>query len=99
VAEMDKMLGVSAYTLPGDIYEGVDYSTSAIETMVHVIVHKDFPEDLAYEIVRVVAENFEGYKDLISQMARTPVDGLAYDAGIPFHPGALKYYEEQGWIK
>jgi TRAP transporter TAXI family solute receptor len=99
VEEMSKFRGVDPYILPGGVYENVDYPTKAIRTRMHTVVHKDFPEQLAYDIVKIIAENFDRYGELVSAMKMTTVEDMAADAGIPFHPGALKYFEEQGWAE
>lgn len=97
VEEMSKFRGVDPYVLPGGVYEGVDYPTNQIRTRMHAIVHEDFPEQLAYDIVKVVAENFDRYEELVAAMKMTTVEEMAADVGIPIHPGALKYYKERGW--
>ncbi len=99
VEEMSKFKGVDPYILPGGVYENVDYPTNAIRTRMHAVVHKDFPEQLAYDIVKIIAENFDRYEELVSAMKMTTVEEMAADVGIPFHPGALKYFEEQGWVE
>jgi TRAP-type uncharacterized transport system substrate-binding protein len=32
-------------------------------------------------------------------MSYARLEDMPKDVGIPFHPGALKYYKERGWIK
>ncbi len=55
--------------------------------------------ELAYSIVKQVAENFDPVRPADTSLAAFDVKNLARDAGSPFHPGAVKYYKERGWMK
>jgi len=99
VAELAKFQGVEPYTLPAGLYKGVDYPVEGIAVRAHIIVREDFPEDVAYSIVKTIAENFGKYPDVLKSMAYARLEDMAADAGIPLHPGAERYYRERGWIK
>lgn len=99
IAEMTKYQGVQPFTLPAGTYKGVDEPVKGIMSRSHVIVRKDMPEDVVYNIVKAIAENFPRYESVLSSMKYTKVEEMATDVGIPFHPGALKYYREKGWVK
>jgi TRAP transporter TAXI family solute receptor len=55
--------------------------------------------ELAYNIVKAVAENFDPIRPSDTSLAKFEPKDLARDVGSPFHPGALKYYKERGWAK
>jgi TRAP transporter TAXI family solute receptor len=98
VAELTKIQGVVPYTLPAGTYKGVDYPVEGYAVRTHLIVRDDFPEDVAYSIVKTIAENFETYPAILSSMSNTTLEEMAADTGIPMHPGAERYYRERGWI-
>ena len=59
------------------------------------MILRDFKAEDAYTIVKTI---FEG-KDAITEAHAKGADlDLAYAAecGLPYHPGAAKYFEEQG---
>ena len=91
--------GVETFVFPAGTYDGVDYDVQGIAVRSHIIVREDMSEDVVYSIVKSIAENFERYGDVIGVMKNTTMENMASDVGIPFHPGALKYYQEQGWVK
>lgn len=99
VAEMTKYQGVMPYTLPAGIYNGVDYEVHGISTPSHLIVRDDMPDDVVYNIVKAIAENFDRYENVLASMKYATLEGMATDVGIPFHPGAEKFYREKGWLK
>lgn len=99
IAEMVKYQGVQAYELPAGTYKGVDQPVKGIMSRSHIIVHKDMPDELVYNIVKTIAEKHTRYTQVLASMKYTTAKEMATDVGIPFHPGALKYYKEQGWIK
>lgn len=99
LAEMVKYQGVQAFELPAGTYKGVDYPVKGFSSRSHVIVRKDMPDEVVYNIVKTIAENFPRYEGVLASMKFTKVEDMALDVGIPFHPGALKYYKEMGWIK
>ena len=99
IAEMVKYQGVQPYEMPAGVYKGVDYPVKGVMSRSHLIVRKDMPDDVVYNIVKTIAENFPRYKEVLASMKFSKVEEMATDVGIPFHPGALKYYKEQGWVK
>ncbi len=99
VAQLTKFRGVEAYTLPTGLYKGVDYSVKGIAVRAHIVVRDDMPDDLAYAIVKTIAENYSRYPTVLRSMKYALLEDMGRDVGIPLHPGALKYYKEQGLVK
>lgn len=99
VAQLVKFRGVEPYTLPPNLYKGVDYSVKGIAVRAHLVVRDDMPEDVAYNIVKAIGQNFTRYPVALKSMTYAKMEDMAKDVGIPLHPGAAKYYKEKGWIK
>lgn len=99
IAALTKFQGVEPYTMPPNIYKGQDYPVKGIAVRSHVIVRSDMPDDVAYAIVKAIVENFKRYPLVYKAMELVRQEDLTRDVGIPFHPGALKYYKEKGMIK
>jgi len=91
--------GLEPYTLPPNSYRGVTYPVKGVASLVNIIVREDMPSEVAYLITKTVAENFERYRGNVKAMQLGSVKEMPKDVGIPFHPGALRYYKEKGWIK
>lgn len=91
--------GIEPWTLPPGSYKGVDYPVKGISSECILIVREDMPEDVAYVITKTIAENFDRYVQVVKAMAMGKANKMGKDVGFPYHPGALKYYKEKGWVK
>ena len=54
------------------------------------------PESLAYEITKLVMENNDRMKAIHATAAETIAANTDKNTFLPFHPGAVRYYEEAG---
>jgi uncharacterized protein len=81
---------------PGGSLTGILAPTTVIFEDYMVLTGSQLSEDAAYKIAKVLYES----KDKLTAVARPwgrykPAE-LARDRGIPFHPGAIKFYKEKG---
>ena len=90
--------GYAAATIPvGTFGQTTEEMPSACQASSKV-VSADMPEDVAYELTRILVENADilaqdvaGYKDI------TYADMVDFDAMVvPMHPGAVKYFQDIG---
>lgn len=86
-------------TVPKGTYPGVDYDVPGIGWFTHLVVSAKLPEDLVYNITKILVKNLDRFGQVVKDMKGATAKDLAMDIGIPFHPGALKYYKEIGAIK
>lgn len=82
--------------LPKDTYKGVTEDTPTLAVKAILVASADLPEDVVYEMTKVLFDNVETLR-AVHQKARyisldTALDGMS----IPLHPGAYKYYTEKG---
>jgi hypothetical protein len=61
-----------------------------------MIISSKLPDDLVYKITKAMVTNLPRLADIVKDMKGVTAKDLAQDIGIPFHPGALKYYKEIG---
>lgn len=79
-----------------DIYPGVTANVPTIGVVNLLVVHRDFPADLAYQIVKLVFERRGELAQVHPEAANITLNGLATRALLPVHPGAARYYRERG---
>jgi TRAP-type uncharacterized transport system substrate-binding protein len=54
------------------------------------------PESLAYEVTKLVMENNDRMVQIHASARATLIDNVANNGFLPFHAGAVRYYEEKG---
>jgi len=61
------------------------------------VAHKDVDEDIVYEFVKRIVATYDGYKNATASSFLLGKDYIkAEPLGVPIHPGAIRYLEEQG---
>jgi TRAP transporter TAXI family solute receptor len=100
IKELQKInVGYLKRVIPSGTYTGVNYDTITVGYFTHLVISAKLAEPLVYKITKVLAENVERLGDVVKDMKGVTVKDLSLDIGVPFHPGALKYYKEKGVIK
>ncbi|MBU1208433.1 MAG: TAXI family TRAP transporter solute-binding subunit [Proteobacteria bacterium] len=80
-------------------YQGVDYDVHGFGFFTHLIVSSKLPDDLVYKMTKTMVTNIPRFGNVVKSMKGLTAEDLAVDIGVPFHPGALKYFKEIGAIK
>jgi len=97
--EIDKILGEQPYwdsiDVPEGTYKHQDDDLQLVSFWNLAIATKDLSEDLAYELTKQTFENQEQLINVDPTAEDTEPD-LIENTTIPIHPGALKYYKEEG---
>jgi uncharacterized protein len=86
----------SRLIVPREAYPGLPGDVAVVGVSNLLVVHQDMPEQLAYDITRLL---FERQADLVAVHAEAKQLNLAHAtaaAPAPFHPGAIRYYRERG---
>ena len=87
-------------TIPGGMYRGSDSDTQTFGVGATFVTSSTVSEDAVYAVVSSVFNNFDDFKKLHPAFAHLePQDMATAGLSAPLHPGAAKYYKEQGWIE
>jgi uncharacterized protein len=60
------------------------------------IAHAELPDDLVFNVVRVVFENQEEMLEANAAAAATVPANIDRNFFLPLHPGAIRYYRQIG---
>lgn len=82
--------------IPKGTYPGVDYDVPGVGYFAHLVISAKLSDDLVYKITRTFAKNLPRFADVVKDMKGVTPKDLALDIGVPYHPGALKYFKEIG---
>jgi TRAP transporter TAXI family solute receptor len=100
---IDKLIAENAYyapaTIPGGMYAGTDSDVSTFGVKATFVTSADVDEDVVYQVVKAVFDNFDRFKGLHPAFANLKEEEMISDGlSAPLHPGAEKYYKERGWM-
>tara|TARA_R110002072_G_scaffold251794_1_gene410685 strand:+ start:7640 stop:8608 length:969 start_codon:yes stop_codon:yes gene_type:complete len=84
------------FTIPAGTYNGQDADVPSVAMWNFAIAHQNLPESLAYEITKLVLENNERMQQIHASAVETLAENWETNNFMPFHPGAVRYYEEIG---
>jgi uncharacterized protein len=94
--------GLGAGAIPGGTYPkavGGTESVSAATIGTTIIVSATMNDDLAYIITKTINDNVDRVRKLHPSLADyDPAKGWLR-LGLALHPGAERYYREQGWLQ
>ena len=80
-------------------YKFQETDINTFGTYTHLIVRADMGDDLVYGITKALATNISSLAAVVKDVKDLTLPEMALDVGVPYHPGALKYYKEAGAIK
>ena len=86
-------------TIPGGMYPGTPDDVDTFGVKATFVTSADVPDDVVYQVVKAVFDNFDRFKGLHPAFANLKEEDMI-SAGLsaPLHPGAVKYYKERGWM-
>ncbi|WP_343563845.1 TAXI family TRAP transporter solute-binding subunit [Kiloniella sp. b19] len=91
-------------TIPGGVYEGVDQDIRTPAVSALLVVSSDLSEDLVYGITKAMWNGNtrklldNGHAKGKQITVETALDGVGA-LGVPLHPGAERFYREEGLLK
>jgi TRAP transporter TAXI family solute receptor len=98
--ELPKILeaypAMAPLTIPAGTYAGHDYDQPTVALWNFAIAHQDMPESLAYEITKLAMENPDRMVQIHAAASETLRENWDKNTFMPFHPGAVRYFEEAG---
>ncbi|WP_017727641.1 TAXI family TRAP transporter solute-binding subunit [Halalkalibacterium ligniniphilum] len=87
-------------SLDAGTYNGVDYDVATIQSPIVVIASNETSEDLIYQTTKTIYEGIEELAQINPVIGTLdPKVDLPIDIGVPLHPGAEKFFREQGLLQ
>ncbi len=88
--------GYTLVTVPKGTYPKQDKDVKVIGYATHIVASCKLPEDMVYNMTKAMAANVSNMAAVNKAMAGLTPKAMAEDIGVPFHPGAAKFYKEAG---
>ncbi len=87
-------------TIPGGMYAANPDDVETYGVLATLVSSTNVPDETVYLLVKAVFENFDEFKSLHPAFANLKPENMIKDGlSAPLHPGAEKYYTEQGWLQ
>jgi TRAP transporter TAXI family solute receptor len=88
--------GYTLVTIPKGTYPKQEQDTKVIGYATHIVASCKLPADTVYKMTKAVADNVGSLGAVVKSMGALKAKDMAEDIGVPFHPGAAKFYAEAG---
>jgi len=88
--------GSVRYTIPKNAYSGMEEDVQTFGTQFIVLVNKDVPDDLVYQLTKSFWEHRSELIDVAPAWKTVTLENALLSATAPVHPGAQRYYDEMG---
>ncbi len=88
-----------AYTLvtnPKGSYPKQDKDVQVIGYYTHVIAACSLPADTVYKMTAAILPARDNMAAIYKELAKVTPQVMSQEIGVPFHPGATKWFKEQG---
>ncbi len=82
--------------MPKGVYESLGEDLHTLGIVTNMVVHKDLPNDLVYNMCKVFWANHAAFVEVKGVWKTVMLENALNGAAIPVHPGAKKCYDELG---
>ena len=87
--------GYTLNTIPAGTYPKHPKDIKVAGFGAHIVISCKLDDQLVYSMTKTVAENVPALAAVGKAMAALDPTYMATDVGVPFHPGAAKFYKEK----
>lgn len=84
------------FVIPGGTYPNLPETIQTISHPNVLAVRADIPDDDVYEITRAIFENLAALQEIHKATREVSLETALNGLGVPLHPGAARYFREQG---
>lgn len=101
-AELYKInAGFVRYTVKADTYkdQGIDGDVATFQSPTVLMASSRTSPEVVYKITKAIIEGREEFANIVKTMKGIAPAEMAQNFGMPYHPGAEKYYREVGLLK
>lgn len=98
---LQRQHGAGLYTrllIPRSAYTGLAADIAVVGVANLLVVHQEMPDDLAYDITRLLFEKQAALVAVHPEAANLSLETATVGSPAPFHAGAIRFYRErQAW--
>jgi TRAP transporter TAXI family solute receptor len=93
--------GFVKHVIPKGTYAqyGIEEDVPTVQAATILMAHARTPADVVYKITKAIVESREDFARVTAAMKGVTAKDMAQSFGLPYHPGAERYYREAGLLK
>ncbi len=88
--------GFVGVQIPANTYPGQTQAVTVPGYFTHLIASCELPEAQVHAMIRALTQNVETMAAVFAGIRGLTPKDMAMDIGVPFHPGAARFYREVG---
>ena len=88
--------GYTLVTVPKGTYPKQEQDVKVIGYATHIVASCKLPADTVYAMTKTIAQQTVQLAAVVKGIAGLTPKKMAEDIGVPFHPGAARFYKEAG---
>ncbi len=85
--------------IPAGTYNGQEEDVQTATVINYLVTHEDVSEETAYQMTKLLYENLDRMVSSHSAASAIALENAVDENPVPLHPGAERYYREQGLIQ
>ena len=85
------------YVILSGTYTGLDQDVTTVSIQATMIVSADMAEEDVYNLTAGIYDNVENISAIMPRAIDMTVENATTGVSVPFHPGAAKYFAENGF--
>ena len=82
--------------IPAETYAGMDADVTTVSVRATLVASNEVGEETVYEVLKAMFDNKDALVQGNAKFEFLTLEDAVKGMSVPFHPGAVKYYEEQG---
>ncbi len=90
-----KNAGYAKLTIPRGTYPGQERDAVTVGTFTHIVASARLPEEVVYGVTRLLVEQRGQLAAVVGAIKEMDPEKMAVDVGVPFHPGARRFFDER----
>lgn len=95
VKNLVQKYGYTERIISKSAYDFMDEDCQTVSSGVVLVVPKDSPDEVAYKLAAAINENLDYLTSIHVAFEGLTLEKMSTNVGVPLHPGAEKYYQEQ----
>ncbi|HLV77846.1 MAG TPA: TAXI family TRAP transporter solute-binding subunit [Marinobacter sp.] len=88
-----------AGTIPGGTYDGQDEDVPTAAIVNFLVTHSDVSDETAYQMTKLLWENLPALRSAHKAAEAIKIENALQGMPVPLHPGAERFYREQGLLE